>query len=184
MLPRHQIVHHGKDGLFDFTDILGAANQQQFLPKVDRDEHFRTRAIHFRVGVKTGGIKDGELRNVIQQFFGLGLDEHIVCKQTVPRGFRNHADRQAILWVGTHEAILHEQIFALQIGEHAPVQCCKFLRLHRAINFAPPHLVNADWLAHDELVVGRTTSMLTRADDERTQIREPAFAAANRLFVQ
>jgi hypothetical protein len=98
--------------------------------------------------------------------------------------FGDDADRQAILLVGAGVAFLDEDVLALQIGEEARLEPIEFLRRKRSVHLAPPNLVFARGLAHEELVVRRATRVLAGANNERTKVAQHPFIAPDRFLVE
>ena len=61
-LGRQRIIEHGENRFFGLTGIRRAANQHDFLVKIDRNHGLRAAAMARRIGFETGEIHNHEFR--------------------------------------------------------------------------------------------------------------------------
>ncbi len=182
---RQQVIHHRKDGFLDFTGVRGAANQNQFLSKMQQHECFGVRAVNGRVGVKIRGVQDGKFRNVLRQLFRIQLaDKHGAGEQRGPSPLADHANRNAILFVRPRVAVLNENILSLQIRAEPVLEGVKFRGIERAIDLAPGNVVFAGRFAHEKAILRQAPGVLARAHNQWAEMTQRSFIAANGLFVE
>ena len=184
-LQRQQEIQHGKDGLLDFTGVVGAADDGQPLAEIDNDERFRTRAVHDGRGLKPRRRDHGEFRHVPpQRVFTAHLLQHGAGKQTVPRFLRDDADRQAVLGVGPRHAVLHEHVASLQVALQAGQQRAEILAGERPVVLPPPNLLLGRLLANHEFVGGGARRVFAGTHHQRSQVRQAALGAENAFLVK
>src|SRR5262249_44186174 len=105
-------------------------------------------------------------------------------KKTVLCVFSYDADRDAIFGIGAGEAVLHVDVFSLQVGQNLLAQLVEVGLLKRAVRLAPPNVFLRRSLAHNELIVRRASGVLPRVDDQRPEVRDVSFAAPDAVLVQ
>jgi hypothetical protein len=184
ILLRQQEVEHGEDRFLDFARILGSADQHETKAEVDHYKHRGVRAVHFRIRMEVGCIDHGELRDVLRQLVPVGLNEYIAGKQVVPCGFGYDSDGQTVSGIGSSKAVLHEQIFALQVGQQTAMKKVELIWFQWTVHFSPPDFVDAGWFTHNKLVIGRAAGMLARAHDQRAEMRQAPLSPPDGLFYQ
>ena len=184
-LQRQQEIQDRKDGLLDFSGVVGAANDGQPFPEIDNDERFRTRAVHHGRGLKRGRRDHGEFGHVPpQRILTPNLQEHGARKQTVPRLLRDDADGEGVLRVGPGVAVLHENIAALQVALQARQQGAEILAGDGPVVLAPPDLLLGGLLAYHELVGRGARGVFAGVHHQRSEVRETALGTENALLVK
>ena len=137
-----------------------------------------------RIGEKLAGVDDRPLRRMALELLRRGATEQLFHKQTVPRQFRDDADRHRVARVRAGKTIHHEQLAALQIGQHfLPQPEITFLG-NRLVGLAPPNLVTGRRLFDDELVARRTPRPLARQRVDRATAGQHRFVPPHRLLDQ
>ncbi len=64
------------------------------------------------------------------------------------------------------------------------MQLIKTLGVKRAVDLTPPDVFLAGWLPDDEFIVGRTSGMVSGADDQRAKMAHQPLPAANNFLIQ
>ncbi len=184
-LQRQQEIQDGKDRLLDFAGIAGAADDRQPFAEIDNDEGFRTRAVHHGRGLKPGRGDHGEFRHVPPQcILTANLLEHGARKQAVPGFLRDDADGQAVLGIGTRDAVLHENVATLQVALQARQQRAEILAGEGTVVLAPPDLLLGGLLAHHEFVGRGARRVFAGAHHQWPKVRQAALGAENALLIQ
>ena len=179
-----QVVEDGEHRFLDLAGIGGAADQHLTLGEVEQDEGARIGPVDRGIGGEARRVDDGELGLVNLELAGPRRDQQVLGEQAMPGLLGDDAHGQAKGRVGAAEAILDEQLLALEMGHHARAQGGELLRLERLVDRAPPDVPGAGRFLDDELVVGRAARVLARLDDQRPVRRDPPLAPADRLFVE
>ena len=121
-LQRHQVIHHGEDGLLHLPGVVRSSNESGLGFEIQRDERFRFRAVGRGLGVAIGRGDDGELRFVAVEFTRRGPAEKLMNKQRMPGQLADDADRQTMRGVSAGESIKHKNFAAFEMFVHAPTQ--------------------------------------------------------------
>jgi hypothetical protein len=184
VLEGQEEIHGGKGRLLHLACVFRSPDEHHPLVEVDQDEDLRVRPVDLRQGAEAGAVDHDEFGRVGGQLFRRGLDEHVADEEAVPGILGDDAHRHPVVRIGPAPAILHEDVLALQVRGHAPVQLLEALGSDGAVHRTPPDLVAAARLGHDEPVIGRAAGELARAYDERAEVRHDAFVALECLLVQ
>ena len=179
-----QIVEDGEHRLLDLARVGGASDQHLALGEIEQDKGARIGAVDRGIGSKARRVNDGEFGLVGFELAGSCRDQQVLREQAVPGLLRNHAHGQAKDRVGAAEAILDEQLPALEMGQHARAQGVEFFRVERPVDRTPPDIPGAGRFLDDELVVGRASRMLARFDDQRPVRRDAPLAPADGFLVE
>ncbi len=177
-------IHYSEDGLLHLTGIFRAADEHQLLGEVDQHENFRVGAIAFGVGPEAGRADDGELRLVGLQLFRCRANEQLPHEQVVPGIFVDHLDGELVLRIGATEQVLNEELFVLQVVEHALVKCIELFRRKWLVDWAPGDFACGDGVLDGVLVFRRTASALPGLCHQRAAGRQLGLAPPQRCLHQ
>src|SRR3546814_7925288 len=89
-----------------------------------------------------------------------------------------------LLRIGAGEEILDEEFPPLEIGEHALSQMPEGFGRHGLVDRSPPDALGGVPVPDDELVVRRTSGVLTGGADQRPARTDPAFTPPQPRLVQ
>ena len=154
-IERQQIVEQAEDRLLHLAGISGAADQDQLLGQVDRDDGFAARSVAGGISLEARQIDDRIFRGECRQFVGLGPDQHRADEQIVPGQLVDDAHIHAMFRLRTTEQILHkERVLLGERGNKVGLERGKMIRGHGNIGLAPPDAVFGFAVTHDELVIG------------------------------
>src|SRR5262249_51810927 len=169
---------------FRLAGIAGATNQNQLLTEIHQDERPGIRAVGFRLGLQSWRVDDGEFRDMAARLLvPIGTYEHMARKQAMPGIFGDDADRNAEFRIGAREAILHVDLFAPQMRKDF-VEHLIETAFERAIDLAPPDVFLRSALANNELIVRRTSRMLTGVNNKRTEMSNLTLITVDDVFIK
>lgn len=153
--------------------------------KVEQHEGFGVRAVNFRVGVEIGDMDHRKLWNVLLQFFQIEFtDEHRPRKQRGRGAFTDDADGQAMLFIRPGVTVFNENILALKISAEPVLEGLELLSRQGLIDPAPRDLVFTGRLANEEFVRRQTPDMLSGPQNDRAEVAQRTFIAANDFLIQ
>ena len=72
----------------------------------------------------------------------------------------------------------------MQIGQQSLTEAMKAVCFHGTIHFAPPDLIRAGRVTHNEFVIRRAARMLSRPHHQRAEVGQACFTAADGLLVK
>ena len=102
----------------------------------------------------------------------------------MPGARADHPHRQPVFRVGAAIEVLHEQLAALEIGQHPLVQAGELRRRDLLVDAAPINRVVGARLVDDVLVARAAAGVTAGIDDKRAAIAELALAAPDRMLVK
>jgi hypothetical protein len=82
------------------------------------------------------------------------------------------------------QAILNEEVLALQVGKQSRVEPFEGLWGERLIYRPPVYERIGRFVVDDELIVGRTARVVACPDNQRAMVRYQPLGTADGLFVQ
>jgi hypothetical protein len=174
-LFRQEVVECTEDRLLGFAGVFAVTDEHQLVSQVDCDHRFGAAAMLGRVSLETWLVDDGQLRREAHHFFARRTAQQIADKQRVPGKLGDHAHLDAMLRISTAIQVLHEQAFALGMGQEVALQRLEVVRRHRLV-VVPPDVGFGVGIAHDELVLRRTAGVLAGGDGKVATVRQHAFA--------
>lgn len=101
----------------------------------------------------------------------------------MPSKLGDDTRRQGIVFVGTADEILNEQVLAGSVREHVLLQQREVLRRHRLVVF-PPDLIIGVPVTNDKLIARRAAGMLAGQGAQGTMGGQLSLAPANRFFIE
>ena len=171
--------------LLDFAAVAGVGDDAQLLGEVEHDGGFGARAVDARINLEGWQRDDREFGHVPLELVAVvGGDEHVPRKVAVPGLFGDDADSHAVGRVGPDEAVLHEQLLALQECLQPHENTVERAEAGGPVILAPPDAVFVFRLFDDVLVGRGTGAPFARVHDERAAGHHVAFAAEDGLFHQ
>ncbi|MDQ1230660.1 hypothetical protein QE379_002086 [Sphingomonas sp. SORGH_AS 879] len=182
---RQKIVEQAEDRLLHLARIAGAADQDQLLGHVDRDDGRGTTAMTCGVGAEAGQVDDRIVGDELAQFMLFRADQHRADEQIMPGQFVDDAHAHPVLGLRSAIEILDEQIFLLaERGEEIGLERGEVVGAHRLVGLAPPDGVAGLVVADHELVLRRTPGVLARLDHQRAVRRQLALTTRHGGFDQ
>ena len=171
-------VHHGEDGLLDFTSVASTTNDDFFGSVVDDDKALGVQTVALGVGLEVRCVKNGEFRLVLGQLVGAGANEHVAGEGVVPGIVVDDADGQGFGKVGAAVQVLNEEGVLLgqkvdDLGSHAG----EGVEVGGDVDVAPVDVVGDRRFVDDVLVVGRSAGSLTGLGHQRPVGAQKAFTA-------
>ena len=92
-----EVVHDGEHRLLDFSRVLRAANQNQFVFQGQKHKRVRVEFSYgFRIRQQMRCVQNGVFRRVMHQLPGGGPDEHGAGEGRVPGRLSNHPQGHAM----------------------------------------------------------------------------------------
>src|SRR5579885_495033 len=182
-LRRQQVIHDGKRGLLQLSGITGAHDENGPFAEVDRDAGFRVRSVPRRIRMKVGRKPNRKLR--VKSGSGrLAANKQLPRKQTMPRGLRNHTNRQRIRRVSANITILYVKALASQGRPDAGIQTVEDRFRHGLIDRSPVNGFFRRLVSHDELILWRAACKLAGINYQRAVFRECAFTPLDGMLDQ
>src|ERR1700690_62835 len=146
---------------------------------------FGGRAVNVRVSLKIRRVQHRKFGGVLRQFFQIQLaNKHSAGKQGGGSPLTYDANGKAIILVRSRVAVFNEDIFPLEIRAQPGLESVELRRVQRSIDFAPADLAFAGRFTDEKLVFRQTAGVLASAHDQRAQMTQVGFIAANGLFVK
>ena len=180
---RQQVVANSEDCFLDLAGIGRAADQHELAGEIEGDHRAAGAAMALRICLEAGKVDNGEFGEEVGQRRSRRQEQKILDEQRMPRQFGHNAHWQPMCKINSAVQVLDKKFAAFGVGHHRLKQGIEVVRRHRLV-VAPPHLVCALCILHDEFVGRRTAGMPSGENNERTVLRDCAFAAQNRLFVE
>ena len=178
-LGGQQVVEDAEDRLLHLARIGGAADQDQLLGEVHRDHGLAAATVTLGIGAEAGQVDDRVFRREAFEFIGSRTHQQGAHEQVVPREFVDDTHLDALLRLRAAEQVRHIERVLLGHGlEEVLLQRSKVFRRHGDVGLAPPDGILRLGILDDELVLGRTASVLAGGDDERAVNTQYAFSIA------
>ncbi len=176
-----QIAEHGLLGL---AGIRRARDQHHAMAEAHRDHGGGAATVNLRIGHEARRLDHGEIRIEPGKVFLRRPDEHVAAKQIVPGELVYDANAQAKVRIGAGIGVAYEQFAALQIRHDAAMQALKRCWRHLLVDSAPLNRRIGQFVPDNELVLRRSSSVLTRGREQCATSSEFGFATTDRGFVE
>ena len=183
-LERQSVVHQREDRLLDLAGVERAADQHLGARRVEDDERAAPGAVRLGVGLEPRSVEDERVRFEIAQLVLGRVDEHRPGEEGMVGVVGDDPDRDPVLRVGARKGVDDVEVGAADVRDHLLAQALEPVLRDLRVDVAPPDPVGRARLAHDELVLGRPTSVRPRVDGERTTFGDRALAALQRVVVE
>ncbi|MCY1173209.1 hypothetical protein D9M73_133630 [compost metagenome] len=165
---RQQVIEQAEHRFLHLAGIFGAADQDQLVGEVNRDDRFAAAAVARRVGAEARQIDDRVIGHEAAQFRLFRPHQHGADKAAMPGKLVDHTDVDAVLGLRAPEQILDEQVlFVPQCGQEIGLQDSEMLGRHRLVGLAPPDGTFGFGITDDELVLSRPPGMRPGLDHQR-----------------
>src|SRR5690606_3225294 len=158
------------------TGVLHAGNQHLATGKVQNHAAVAVGTVPLGNADKEGRGQDFPL-GLAGRVIGFRADEEVTAEQVLPSSFRDHVDRQVVLWVGTHVYLGDELVAAGQVLFDAIPQQVELFGLERTVDVAPVDGIRRVGLFHDKAVHRGASGTLARCNNQGTVSRQAAFLA-------
>ena len=129
------------------------------------------------VSLEAWAVDHREIGREIVKIRPFRAAQHVPDEKAVPGHFGHHADIDGMARVRPAHQILNEIVTALHMRQHVFVKGIKAFGRHRGVVVPPDRFSDAVGLDH-MLVFGGTACEFAGADQKRTAVAQPAFAAA------
>ena len=183
-LVGHEVVHHRERRLLDLTGVLRPDDEDLHPIEVEQDRGLGADALGLGIGLERGDVDDREVRDEALEILERRPPEQVAGEDAGPRRLGVDAQRAPMLRVGPDVQVLAVD---RPVGDvrHEPIPEPVVAGLGQGlIDLAPPHLVDAARLAHDELVLGGAPGVLAGSDDQGSMRGDQALAVADGVLVE
>ena len=180
---RQDVVEQGENRFLVLPGIGGAADQDDFLFEIQRDDRLTPAAVARGIGLEAGAVDDGEFRHERVEFRWLWSAQQMPDEQPMPGQFGHNADVQPVCRISAAIEVLDEILAALHMGQHVGVQNVERLRRHRRVVLPPDRIFDA-WRADDKFVLGRPACVFAGCHKKGAALAQRALVAFQRRFDQ
>jgi hypothetical protein len=184
-LERQRVVQEREDALLDLAGVVGAADHDLALGRVEDAEGAGARAVLLRVGLEARRVQDDRRRAEALELVRLRRDEHRPGEERVVRHAGDHAQRDPVARVRAGEGVDDVEVVALaQVVADLAAQRLVVLLGERVVDVAPPDPLLGLRLDDRELVLGRAAGEGAGVDDERPAVGDAGLAAQDGVLVE
>ena len=135
--------------------------------------------VYLRNAEEVRGSYDGKIRFTVVLKLLLGrADEKLMNEQVLACEGVDDTELTAAPLISAGKAIKYENLAVLKISDHLVPDSVEILRLDRPVHRPPAYLVMNTGSVSDELILGRTSGILSRRDRQCACIGQCAFASA------
>src|SRR5262249_44672054 len=177
------IVERGEDRLLHLAGVVGAADQDNALGKVDRDDGLGAHAVALGISLERRQAQNGEIGDVVGELGALGTDQQRADEQRVPGELGIDPRLDAVFGVGAAVEVLGVELLASGVLEEVAEQQVELGGRQLAVLLPPDRLLGG-FVADDELVLGAAAGVDAGFGAERAALDDRALAVRNRVLVK
>ena len=181
VLARQNVVQEREHAFLDLAGVARAADEDDALREVARDDRLGARAVVERRSAEARQIDDGEFGKEALEFAWLRPAKKIANEERLPSILGYDTRIELVALFRARKKVLNEKLLVPRKADEVGEQPVEFLFRH-PLGVVPPDRAFGFRVANDVFVFDRTAGVLTRLDDDRATRGKLAFAPADNVL--